>query len=337
MPEEIFGLEFEKPILELEAKIEELKRLSETEDIDFTGEIMTLEKRCVKLKKDVYSSLTSWQKVLLARHPKRPYSLDYIGRIFTDFVEIHGDRNFGDDEALIGGIAKLNGRKVMVLAHQKGRDIQESMRRNFGMPHPEGYRKAMRLMKMAEKFSIPVICFIDTPGAYPGVGAEERGQATAIAENLRAMALLRVPIISIVIGEGGSGGALAIGVTDRILMLENAYYSVISPEGCAAILFRDSGKAPDAAKALKITSRDLKQLSVIDEIVKEPDGGAHRDYGAAADFIKDAFERVFVKICDIPTDELLKKRFIKYRNLGVYLSGGSKPKNLNKKRQKSKK
>jgi len=324
MADKIATLEFEKPVVELESKILELTRLSDTENIDFGEEINILKQKCEKLKKEIYGSLTTWQRVQLARHPSRPYSFDYINLIFEDFLELHGDRNFMDDEALLCGIGYLQGRKVFIVGHQKGRDIQESMRRNFGMPHPEGYRKAARIFRLAEKYAYPVVCFIDTPGAYPGVGAEERGQATAIAENLRQMALLGVPVISIVIGEGGSGGALAIGVTDRIFMLENSYYSVISPEGCAAILFRDSSKAADAAKALKITANDLKELGVIDEIIKEPVGGAHRDYAQTAENIKNALLSELSKLCSVEPAELVRLRLKKFRDIGCYLKSKNK-------------
>ncbi|MFH1283148.1 MAG: acetyl-CoA carboxylase carboxyltransferase subunit alpha [bacterium] len=333
MADKMSGLDFEMPILELESRIQELQKLSNSEGIDFKEEISTLEEKCEKLKKETYGSLTSWQKVLLARHPKRPYGSDYIDLIFNEFTEIHGDRAFADDGSLITGFAYLDNYKVMIVAHQKGRNIQESMMRNFGMPHPEGYRKALRVMKLAEKFGFPVISFIDTPGAYPGIGAEERGQANAIAENLREMALLKVPTISIVIGEGGSGGALAIGVTDKILMLENSYYSVISPEGCAAILFRDSSKAPEASKALKITADDLLKIGIIDEVVKEPDGGAHRDYINTAQSIKEVFLRYLNELTALPLNSLLKKRLEKYRNIGAYKTE-SKPKKANKTQEK---
>src|ERR1051325_1509409 len=277
MADDIIPLEFEKPIAELESKIEELRSCAATEHMDFSEEIRTLEDKCEQLKRQIYGNLTPWQRVLIARHPQRPYALDYIKALCTQFFELHGDRSFSDDASIVGGLALFEGRPVVVIGHQKGRTVQESMRRNFGMPHPEGYRKALRLMKLAEKFNRPVLCFIDTPGAYPGIGAEERGQARAIAVNLMAMAALKTPILCAVIGEGGSGGALAIGIGDRLLMCENAWYSVISPEGCAAILFRDATRAAEAASALKLTAPELKPLGIVDQVIPEPQGGAHRD------------------------------------------------------------
>src|SRR3954468_21770272 len=277
MADDIVGLEFEKPITELELKIQELKSCSASEHLDFTEELKVLEEKCSQLKVQVYGTLTPWQRVMIARHAQRPYTLDYIKALCTDFIELHGDRSFSDDAAMVGGLAMFEHMPVVVLGHQKGRTVQESMHRNFGMPHPEGYRKALRLMKLAEKFKRPVLCFIDTPGAYPGIGAEERGQARAIALNLFEMAALKVPMICTVIGEGGSGGALAIGMGDCILMCENSWYSVISPEGCAAILFRDATRASEAATALKLTAPELKALGIVDEVIPEPTGGAHRD------------------------------------------------------------
>lgn len=318
MVEEIPGLDFEKPILELEKKIEELKSCAATEKMDFSEELRVLEAKCEVLKRETYSALTPWQRVLLARHPNRPHALDYIGLLFKDFLELHGDRSFGDDEALVGGLAFFEGRPVVVLGQQKGRSVQESMRRNFAMPHPEGYRKALRLMRFAEKFRRPVICLIDTPGAYPGIGAEERGQAQAIAENLKAMAGLKVPIVCVVIGEGGSGGALAIGVGDRLLVLENAWYSVISPEGCAAILFRDSSRAPEAAKALKLTAKDLLELGVADEVIPEPVGGAHRNPASTAGKIQEALRKNLSDLSALSAEELLERRYAKYRCLGAW-------------------
>ena len=276
MAGEFIGLDFEQPLLDLENKIEELRSCAASEHLDFKSEIHILEEKCEVLRHQIYDNLTPWQRVAIARHPQRPYTLDYIQALCTDFVELHGDRTFSEDAAMVGGFAFFEGQPVVVLGQQKGRSVQESMRRNFGMPHPEGYRKALRLMKLAEKFRRPVLCFIDTPGAYPGIGAEERGQARAIALNLIEMAALRTPVICVVIGEGGSGGALAIGMGDRLLMCENAWYSVISPEGCAAILFRDASRAAEAATALKLTAPELKELGVIDEIIPEPPGGAHR-------------------------------------------------------------
>src|SRR5258708_7807234 len=288
MADEIVPLEFEKPIAELEKKIEELKSCAASEHMDFSNEIRTLEEKCGELKRQIYGQLTPWQRVLIARHPQRPYTLDYIKALCTNFIELHGDRSFSDDASIVGGLAMLEGRPVVVIGHQKGRTVQESMRRNFGMPHPEGYRKALRLMKFAEKFQRPVRCFIDPPGAYPGIGAEERGQARAIALNLFEMAALKVPIICVIIGEGGSGGALAIGMGDRILMCENAWYSVISPEGCAAILFRDATRANEAAAALKLTAPELKAMGIVDEIIPEAQGGMHRDPSVTMNALRNA-------------------------------------------------
>jgi len=316
---EIEGLDFERPVVELEKKIEELKNLSANEKIDFSQEITSLERKCEELKKEIFGNLTPWQKVQLARHPQRPYTLDYINLFMSDFVELRGDRNFADDRAIVGGIAKFENETVMVIGHQKGRTLQENMERNFGMPHPEGYRKALRIMKLAEKFSIPVISFIDTPGAYPGVGAEERGQAEAIAQNLKTMSELKVPIIVVIVGEGGSGGALGIGVGDKVLMLENAIYSVISPEGCASILWRDAAKAPEAAKALKLTARDLLELKVIDEIIDEPLGGAHRDIGFVGRQLAEKIKRYLSELKNLPVEDLLRKRYQRFRQLGEFV------------------
>ena len=312
------GLEFEKPIIELERKIEELKGFSGHKDINIFGEVKKLEEKLAQIKKEVYDNLTPWQRVQIARHPKRPYTLDYIEMMMTDFVEIHGDRHFADDKALICGLAKLNGEKIAVIGHQKGRDTKENLERNFGCANPEGYRKAMRVMFMAEKFGLPVVALIDTPGAYPGIGAEERGQAEAIAYNLRAMAELRVPIICFVIGEGGSGGALGIGVGDRIYVLENAYYSVISPEGCAAILWKERSKSPDAAAALKLTGKDLLEMKIIDGIIKEPLGGAHRDPHEAAENMKKTIKTDLASLKAIPKDKLVDMRYDKIRAIGVF-------------------
>jgi acetyl-CoA carboxylase carboxyl transferase subunit alpha len=309
-------LDFERPILELERKINELKSLASDGSIDLEEEIKTLETRLEKLKKEVFESLTPWQRVQIARHPKRPYTMDYINMTMVDFVEIHGDRIFSDDKAMIGGFAKIDGEKVLVIGHQKGRDTKENIMRCFGSAHPEGYRKAMRLMELANKFDIPIIAFIDTPGAYPGIGAEERGQANSIAYNLREMMLLKVPIIIIVIGEGGSGGALGIGVGDRFYVMENAYYSVISPEGCAAILWKDRLKAPEAAEALKLTAKDLLSLGLIDEEIQEPLGGAHRDPEKAAQAIKKVIKKALKELKAIPKEELLKLRYEKFRKMG---------------------
>lgn len=306
-------LDFERPIVELKKKIEELKGLKGVED-----EIERLETQVEKLEKKIYSNLNRWQHVQLARHPRRPYSLDILNLITEDFIELHGDRCFGDDQAIIAGIAKLDKYNVAIVAHQKGRDTKAKIKRNFGMPHPEGYRKALRIMKMAAKFNIPIITLVDTPGAYPGIGAEERGQSEAIATNLYNCATLPVPIIVTIIGEGGSGGALAIAVGDRILMLENAIYSVISPEGCASILWRDSSKNKEAAEALKLTAQDLSNFKIIDEIVPEPIGGAHMDFEHTAKNIKKAILRNLEELLKIPVDVLIPLRIKKFRNMGVY-------------------
>src|SRR3989475_7875462 len=274
----LFTLEFEKPIVELEQTLEALQKQAEEQKIDLSTQIKSIEEKLESTKKDIFTNLSPWQRVQLARHPKRPYALDYLQRIATEFIELHGDRRFGDDHAIIGGLATIDDRRVMVVAQQKGRDTKENLMRNFGSPHPEGYRKALRLMQLAEKFDLPVVSFVDTPGAYPGVGAEERHIAEAIAVNLREMMVLKVPTLAAVIGEGGSGGALGIGVADHVMILENAYYSVISPEACSALLWKDRRHAAEAAEALKLTGQDLMKLNVVDEIVAEPDGGAHRDH-----------------------------------------------------------
>ena len=306
-------LDFERPIIELEKKIEELKGLKGVED-----EIERLRSQADKLKKRIYSNLTRWQRVQLARHPRRPYPLDILKLITKNFIELHGDRRFGDDNALIAGIAKIDKHGVAIVAQQKGRDTKEKIKRNFGMPHPEGYRKALRVMKIAAKFKMPIISMVDTPGAYPGVGAEERGQAEAIATNLFECAILPVPIVVFILGEGGSGGALAIAVGDRILMLENAIYSVISPEGCASILWRDASRNKEAAEFLKITAQDLYKFNIIDEIVPEPIGGAHLNFDLTAKNIKDALVRNLEKLVKIPVDELITLRIEKFRKMGVY-------------------
>ncbi|MDP3730232.1 MAG: acetyl-CoA carboxylase carboxyltransferase subunit alpha [Candidatus Omnitrophota bacterium] len=318
MAAHIPGLDFEKPIIELERKIDELKGFTTREDLNMSGEVKKLEAKLSQIKKEVYENLTPWQRVQLARHPKRPYTLDYIDMLMTDFVEIHGDRHFADDKSIVGGLATINNEKIMVIGHQKGRDTKENLIRNFGSPHPEGYRKAMRLMNMAQKFSIPVVTFIDTPGAYPGIGAEERGQAEAIAYNLREMATLQTPIIIFVIGEGGSGGALGIGVGDKIYVLENAYYSVISPEGCAAILWKERSRSSDAAKALKLTAKDLFEVGIIDGIIKEPLGGAHRNPQEAAENIKTAIIKDLEALKKIPKSKLIEMRYAKFRSIGVF-------------------
>jgi acetyl-CoA carboxylase carboxyl transferase subunit alpha len=311
------GLEFEKPIAELEKKIQELKNLA-GKKIDISSEVKKLEEKLEHLKKDTYKHLTAWQKVQLARHPHRPYTLDYISLLMTDFLELHGDRLFGDDKALLCGIAKLDNQKVIVMGHQKGRDTKENLKRNFGCAHPEGYRKALRVMQLADEFNIPIVIFIDTPGAYPGIGAEERGQSQAIATNLREMARVGVPIVATVIGEGGSGGALGIGVADKVFVLENSYYSVISPEGCAAILWKDGAKAPDAAEVLKLTGADLVKMGIIDGVVPEPLGGAHRDPQQTASNIKEILLKNLKELKNLDKAELLKLRYNKFRSIGAY-------------------
>ncbi len=313
-----FSLDFERPIIELQKKIEEMKSISSREGVNLDNEIKSLELKLNKLKAEIYSKLTRWQRVMVARHPKRPYTLDYLERIAVNFIELHGDRNFRDDPAVVTGFATIGSYKVVVIGQQKGHDASENIKRNFGMMHPEGYRKALRIMKLGEKFSLPVVIFIDTPGAYPGIGAEERGQAEAIARNIREMARLRTPIVIVIIGEGASGGALGIGIGDVILMLENAWYSVISPEGCAAILFRDAKAAPQSAETLKVTAPDLLELGVIDEIIPEPPGGAHSDYDAIAQVVKSAILKWLDKLTKIPPEELVKRRIAKYRKMGVY-------------------
>ncbi len=316
MPQEY--LEFEKPIAELEKKIEELTLFTSNGGIDLEEEILKLQKKSDQMVVEIYSRLTPWQKVQISRHANRPYTLDYIEAMLTDFIEMHGDRSFSDDPAIVCGIAKLDGMPVVVIGHQKGRTTKDRVFRNFGQPNPEGYRKALRLMRFAEKFNRPIITLIDTQGAAPGIGAEERGQGESIARNLAVMSMLSVPIISVVIGEGGSGGALALGVTDRVLMLEHATYSVISPEGCASILWHNSDKASEAAELLKITAQDLFQMKVIDEVVEEPIGGAHRDPRRAAELLKDAISRNLTEIRSIPSQELIKLRYEKFRKLGMF-------------------
>lgn len=314
-------LEFEKPIAELQRKLEELKQHSQAAELglDLHQEIALMEKKLAETRRAVYSHLNPWQRVQLARHPKRPYALDYLRTVFTDFEELHGDRRFADDRAMVGGFARLDGRKVMVIGTQKGRDTKENILRNFGSAHPEGYRKALRLMQLADKFGLPVITLIDTAGAYPGVGAEERHIAEAIAVNLREMSVLGVPLIGVVIGEGGSGGALGIGVTDRVLILENAYYSVISPEGCAAILWKDRAAAPKAAAALKITANDLLELELVDEVIPEPLGGAHNDLEATAAALKPVLIRHLDEVTALSEEERLHRRYAKYRAFGRFV------------------
>lgn len=311
-------LDFERPLVELEKRISDMRDFSVGENIQIDGEIVSLEKKLSRLRQDIYSRLNRWQRVQLSRHPKRPFTLDYIGRITTDFVELHGDRFFADDKAMVGGFAFIDDQPVMIVGHQKGRDTKEKLQRNFGMAHPEGYRKALRLFRLAEKFDTPIVVLVDTPGAFPGIGAEERGQAEAIAKNIREMSRIRVPIVVFIIGEGASGGALGVGVGDRILMLEYAWYSVIGPEACAAILWRDSGKAPDAAEALRPTSDDLIELGLIDKVVPEPPGGAHSDHVEAANLVKHEILLAVRELKSIPVDKLLAERLVKYRKMGEF-------------------
>jgi len=313
-----YRYDFEKPIAELEHRLQEAMKAPDREKRPDL--VKTLEVQLDQLKRKVYATLTPWQRVQLARHPQRPYTLDYIRFLLTDFTQLHGDRLFSDDRALVGGVGKLEGRSCIVLGHQKGRDTKENLMRNFGSAHPEGYRKALRLMQMAEKFHLPVVVFIDTPGAYPGIGAEERGQAHSIAYNMREMARLKIPIFICVIGEGGSGGALGVGVGDWVAMLENAYYSVISPEGCAAILWRDRARAPDAAAALKLTSRDLLRLGIVDEVLEEPLGGAHRDPELVVQRLRASILRFWKAIEATPTETLLQQRYERFRKIGVFSS-----------------
>jgi acetyl-CoA carboxylase carboxyl transferase subunit alpha len=312
-------LDFERPLMELERDYEELQRFAPHDDPKVLAKKERLEKRIVKVREEIYSQLTPWQRTQLSRHIDRPHTLDYIQLIFEDFIELHGDRGFMDDSAMVGGLARLDGEAVLVVGHQKGRDMKEMGYRNFGMPHPEGYRKALRIMELGARFRKPIITMIDTPGAYPGVGAEERGQAEAIAHNLREMATFPVPIVVVVIGEGGSGGALAIGVGDRILMMENAVYSVISPEGCAAILWRDGTKGPLAAEAMKLTAADLLELEVIDEVIPEPVGGAHRDYHGAAATLKKAIVRHLTELQTVPEERLVSDRYQRFRRMGTFV------------------
>ncbi|MBI3183884.1 MAG: acetyl-CoA carboxylase carboxyltransferase subunit alpha [Myxococcales bacterium] len=313
-----YALDFERPLLELEKKIEELKTLSHTGAMDFGAEISKLEKKAARLQQEIFSELTRWQVVQLSRHPSRPYFLDYLGHLFTDFFELAGDRHFAEDASIVGGFARFEGLPVMVIGHQKGRGTKENMLRNFGMPRPEGYRKARRLMELAERFGKPILTFVDTPGAYPGIGAEERGQAEAIAVNLEVMCRLKVPIISTVIGEGGSGGALAIGVGNRILMLENSIYSVISPEACSSILYRDPTRAERAAESLKLTAKDLLGIKIIDELVPEPPGGAHRDPARATAHLGKALKRHLSELRAMSPEQLVQHRYLRFRALGSF-------------------
>lgn len=311
-------LDFERPIAELEVKIEELRYVGNDAEVNINDEISRLQQKSRQLTEQIFASLSPWQIAQLARHPQRPYTLDYLQRIFTEFQELHGDRRFGDDPAIVGGVARLEGQPVMVIGHQKGRDTKEKLLRNFGMPRPEGYRKALRLMQLAERLRMPILTFIDTPGAYPGVGAEERGQSEAIAYNLKTMAELRTPIISTVIGEGGSGGALAIGVGDRLLMLSYSTYAVISPEGCAAILWKSPEKAAEAAEAMGITAEQLHKLGLVDELLIEPLGGAHRDYAAMSDILRTALLDALGKLADIDTNQLVQQRYERLMRFGSY-------------------
>ena len=311
-------LDFEQPIAELEAKIEELRFVGSDTEVNISEEISRLQGKSQDLTKSIFSNLKAAQVAQLARHPQRPYFMDYVQRIFTDFEELHGDRAFADDKAIMGGMARLEGIPVMIIGHQKGRDTKEKVQRNFGMPRPEGYRKALRLLELAEKFKLPVLTFIDTPGAYPGVGAEERGQSEAIARNLFVMSKLRTPIISTVIGEGGSGGALAIGVCDRLLMLQYSTYSVISPEGCASILWKSAEKAAEAAEAMGLTAPRLKELELVDQVIEEPLGGAHRDVDVMAVNIKAALHETLGHLIDLPVDKLLEARYARLMSFGNY-------------------
>lgn len=310
-------LDFEQPIADLQAKIEELRLVGNDNDINISDEISRLKEKNKTLTKNIFSDLDSWQIARMARHPQRPYTLDYVAHLFTEFEELHGDRHFSDDAAIVGGIARFEGIPVMVIGHQKGREVREKVRRNFGMPRPEGYRKACRLMEMAERFKLPILTFIDTPGAYPGIDAEERGQSEAIAWNLRVMSRLKTPIISTVVGEGGSGGALAIGVCDRLNMLQFATYAVISPEGCASILWRSADKAPEAAEAMGITAERLKGLGIVDKVIDEPLGGAHRDVQVTCDNVRAVLAQQLEELQALSTDELLEQRYAKLMSFGI--------------------
>jgi len=314
-----FILDFEKPIRTLEDKIESLSETSSSSKVDVNDEIQAIRKKLEATQKEIYSNLTAWQRIQIARHPHRPTTLDYVDSIFTDFQELHGDRVFKDDKALVGGPALLDGKPVMVIGHQKGRNTKENLKRNFGCPHPEGYRKALRLMRQAEKFGLPIVTFVDTPGAYPGIGAEERHVAEAIALNIREMSAFKVPILTIIIGEGGSGGALGIAVANRVNMFENAYYSVISPEGCAAILWKDRSAAAEAADALKIGAKDLKKLKIVDTVIKEPIGGTHRDHETSAKTLKAQIVKDLKALESMSPDSLVKQRYERFREFGPYL------------------
>lgn len=310
--------DFEKPIVELEKRIQELRAYAEEVDVDVSAELTSLQRKRDDVCREIYLNLDPYQRVKISRHPNRPYTRDYIDNICTEFIELHGDRRYADDLAIVGGFATIDDTRLMIIGHQKGRDTKENIQRNFGMAHPEGYRKAMRLMHMADDFGLPILCIIDTPGAYPGIGAEERGQAEAIAVNLREMIGIGVPIICVVIGEGGSGGALGIGVGNRVLIMENSYYTVISPEGCAAILFRDATRAEDAAKAMKITPNDLRAFGIVEDIIPEPIGGAHRDHKTTAATFKEYVMRHLNELLSLSPDELRKQRYQKYRSVGAF-------------------
>lgn len=311
-------LPFEKPLHDLEVQLFQLRELSSKNNVDMSGEITAIENKLQGTLREIYSNLTPWQKVQIARHPKRPYALDYIEAVFEDFQELHGDRRFKNDRAIVGGTAFLDGQPVIVIGQQKGRNTRENLLRNFGSPNPEGYRKALRLMQMAQKFKLPIITLIDTPGAYPGIGAEERHVAEAIAVNIREMSLFEVPIVTVILGEGGSGGALGMGLADRVLIFENAYYSVISPEGCAAILWKDRAKAPDAAEALRLDARELLKFGIIDEILPEPLGGNHRQPEQAFETLKNGLKSSLSQLKPLPVPQLLEGRYEKYRKMGVF-------------------
>jgi acetyl-CoA carboxylase carboxyl transferase subunit alpha len=315
-------LEFEKPAVELERELEKLRAKAASQNIDMSAEISMMEAKLADTRARIYENLTPWQRVQIARHTQRPFMLDYVNLAFTDFCELHGDRHIGDDASMPGGFARIGGRRVVVIGHQKGRDTKENLKRNFGSAHPEGYRKALRLMRLAEKFGLPVISLIDTPGAFPGIGAEERNIAEAIAFNLREMMTLKVPVIAVVLGEGGSGGALGIGVADRVLMLENAYYSVISPEGCAAILWKHRKHAPEAAEAMKLVAPDLLKLGLIDDVIAEPTGGAHHHHASTAEAFRETVLRHLDELAALTTAELLEKRYAKFRSFGEWTQIG---------------
>ncbi len=320
---ELQPLDFEKPIYELQRRLQDLKNHSDEHDVDLDSAVKAIETKLRETRRQIYGNLSAWQRVQIARHVQRPFALDYIERCFTNWTELHGDRLYADDKAMPGGLAQLGSQRCVVITHQKGRNTRENVMRNFGCAHPEGYRKALRLMRLGEKFGMPVISLIDTPGAFPGIGSEERHISEAIAVNLREMMSLRVPIIAAVIGEGGSGGALGIGVGDRVLILENAYYSVISPEACSAILWRDRRHAAEAAEALKLTAQDLLKLEIVDEIVAEPEGGAHQEYDSIAANLGTALRRNLQRLSKVPIDELLKKRYEKFRRIGSFVEGKS--------------